>query len=178
MTSEDCVEEDAGNQREGSLWKAPIPITNTGAFLYEAKERSDNELYQVPCHVLLNQAGVLCLRYNHRIVGTSAQQNFIQRIAAKITGMSYPLIYMLGMLFPRHFYAQAEKDPGAILGVPPLCCYTNTQHSFGFASNLDQSRVYLTSSGSSTSTDVHLTYFNYDVQCNAAMSNIDLRLVA
>ena len=54
MTSEDCVEEDAGNQREGSLWKAPIPTTNAGAFSYEVKERSDNELYQVPYHVILN----------------------------------------------------------------------------------------------------------------------------
>ena len=122
--------------------------------------------------------GVLCFCYNQCIVGTSAQQNFIQRIAAKITGMSYPLIYLLGMLFPCHFYAQAKQDPGAILGVPPLCCYTNKQNSFGFASNLDQSRVYLTNGGSSTSTDVHLTYFNYDVQCNAAMSNIDSRLVS
>ena len=59
-----------------------------------------------------------------------------------------------------------------------MCFYTNAQHSFGFALNLDQSLVYLTNSGSLTSTDVHLTYFNYDVQCNTAMSNINLQLVA
>ena len=158
--------------------QAPIPTTDAGGFAYEVKHKNDTELFQVPCHVLLNQAGVLCSRYNQRIVGTSAQQNFIQQIAAKITGMSYPLIYLIGMLFPRHFYAQSKNHPSTIFGVPPLCCYTNRQNSFGFASNLDQSRVYLTNSGSSTSTDVHLTYFNYDVQCNAAMSNIDSRLVS
>ena len=78
---------------------------------------------------------MLCSYCNYCIVSTSAQQNFIQRIAAKITGMSYPLIYMLGVMFPHHFYSQAMQDPDTILGVPAFCCYTNEQHSFGFAYN-------------------------------------------
>ena len=154
-----------------------IPTTNAGKSEYMV-HNPDEGLYQVPCHVLLNQAGVLCSRYNHKIMGTSAQQNFIQRMVSTVTGASFPLIYLLGMLFPRHFYAQASLSVGTILGVPPSCCYTSDKHPYGFASNIEQSRTQLTNAESSTSTDPHLTYFNYDVQCNAAMSNIDSRLVA
>lgn len=130
----------------------------------------------MPCHVILNQAGTVLQRHNHRISGSNAQTNFVQRMVATAPGESYPLLYMLGMLFPRHFYAEASKSSGAILGSPPICCYTTQKNPYGFASNLDHSRLHLTNAGSSTSTDAHLTYFNYDVQCNSAMSNIDSRL--
>ncbi len=42
-----------------------------------------NELLSVPIHVLLNQVGNLCNRYNHRITGTNPQQNWVQRFVAK-----------------------------------------------------------------------------------------------
>ena len=128
--------------------------------------------------MLLNQAGICCSRYNNRITGTSAQQNFIQRLVSTISGASFPLIYPHAMLFPRHFYAQAKRSAGAILGSLPLCCLSSARHLFGFGSNLDHSRSHLTSAGSSTSTDQHLCFFNYDIQCNSAMSNIDSRLVS
>ena len=137
-----------------------------------------NGLSQVPCHVLLNQAGALCSRSNYPITGTCGQQNFLQRYVATETGKSFPLVYLTGMLFPRHFYAEATHHSGAILGVPPLFSYSPEKHRFGFASPLDQSRLFLTNQSSSTSSDSHLTYFNYDVQCNAAMSNIDSRIIS
>ena len=78
-----------------------LPTTNVGDAPLIICARA--ELNSVPSHVLLNQCGVTCLRYNHRIVGTSAQQNFIQRMVSKVYGKSFPLIYLLGMLYPRHF---------------------------------------------------------------------------
>jgi hypothetical protein len=42
-----------------------------------------NELHSVPIHVLLNQVGNLCNRYNHCITGTNPQQNWVQHFVAK-----------------------------------------------------------------------------------------------
>ena len=71
IEEEDCRQEDTGHPDDPTL-KAPIPTTNAGGFAYEVKDKNDTELFQVPCHVLLNLAGMLCLSYNQRIVGTSA----------------------------------------------------------------------------------------------------------
>jgi hypothetical protein len=51
-------------------------------------------------HVLMNQIGNLCNRYNHRITGTNPQQNWVQCLVAKQCGVSYdnvPLSQSSGM---------------------------------------------------------------------------------
>jgi len=84
-----------------------------------------NELHSVPIHILLNQDGNLCNRYNHRITGANHQQNWVQCFVAKECGVSYHFIYPMGTLFPRHFYSQAANDMCAILCVP-RCSHTPT----------------------------------------------------
>jgi hypothetical protein len=100
-----------------------IPATDSGQFAYDILDK--NRTQAVPCHVLLNQVGVLCTRYNQRIYGTYPQQNFIQRIVSTITGHSFPLLYLMATLFPRHFYLGAKHDPLAVLGALPVSCYTS-----------------------------------------------------
>jgi predicted GIY-YIG superfamily endonuclease len=153
-----------------------IPTTNAGDFAYTVLDKNEKKR-KFPCHILLNQVGVLLTRYNNRIEGTYAQKNFIQRIVSTICGLSFPLVYLMGTLFPRHFYAQAKHDPHAILGVPPLCCYNHKNHPFGMASTLDFSRTLLTHSSSSASNCHTTAAFLYDVQANKAMSNMDSRVI-
>jgi hypothetical protein len=50
------------------------------------------ELCGVPSHVIMNQVGNLCNRYNHCIMGTNLEQNFIQRIVSQQCGTSHPLM--------------------------------------------------------------------------------------
>ena len=59
IEEEDCRQEDTSHPDDPTL-KAPIPTTNAGGFAYEVKDKNDTELFQVPCHVLLNQA-VCCV---------------------------------------------------------------------------------------------------------------------
>ena len=87
----------------------PLPTTDAGNVALSMISRV-NELHRVPIHVLMNQIGNLCNRYNHRITGTNPQQNWVQRLVAKQCGVSYPLLYPMSTLFPRHFYSQATND--------------------------------------------------------------------
>ena len=153
----------------------PLPTTDAGNVALSMISRV-NELHRVPIHVLMNQIGNLCNRYNHRITGTNPQQNWVQRLVAKQCGVSYPLLYPMSTLFPRHFYSQATNDMCAILGDAPLFTYSHITHSFGFASNLQRARCLLTSASSSASTCPLTLAYLYDVQSNGVMSNIDSRL--
>lgn len=125
----------------------------------------------------MNQVGNLCNRYNHRIMGTNLEQNFIQRIVSQQCGTSHPLLYPMSTLFPSHFYAEAKHDSCSILGDVPICCYSRDTHPFGFSSQLEHGRALATSSCSSTSTCPFLLAYVYDVLTNGAMSNTDSRLV-
>ncbi len=52
----------------------PLPTMNAGNVALSMIS-CVNELHRVPIHVLMNQIGNLCNRYNHRITGTNPQQN-------------------------------------------------------------------------------------------------------
>ena len=121
MTNVACNPEDVPNGMDEPMPDA-IPVTNAGDFAYTFLDYSDKK--SVPCHVLFNQAAALCTRWNRRIKGSRAQQNFIQRLVSTIQGASVPLLYLMACCFPRHFYASATHDPCAILCASPLSCYT------------------------------------------------------
>ena len=152
-----------------------MPATNAGGFAHTVLSR--NKTKTVPVHVLFNQAGSVCTRYNKRIKGSQVQQNFIQRIISTIQGFSVPLLYLMGMCFPRHFYLSAKHDPSAILGAAPISCYTSDAHPHGFASSLSIARNLGTHSSSSTSTCSTFWSFLYDIQANKAAGGIDSRLI-
>ena len=105
-----------------------------------------------PLHILFNQVGSLLQRYNKSISPKQVQRNFIQRIVSTIEGSSFPLMYLMGSCFPRHFYASSIADNCAILGCPPLSCYSGVTNPNGFASSLSIARNLGTHSSSSTST--------------------------
>ena len=155
-----------------------IPATNAGEPRIDVLPTDrTKELGRMPSYVLFNQCGFMGDRRNQRLSGTLAQRNFVQRLVASVDGESVPLLYLFGMLMPRHFYSAAQHHPSAILGAPPLCCYSSRTHSYGIASNLQHSRLQITNADSSASTDSHLAFLHYDVQCNGALSEMDSRLI-
>ncbi len=142
----------------------------------KSRNKSNYGRLRVPMHVLFNQAGRICSRRNAEIKGTKVQQSFVQRLVSTTTGRSIPLLSFLGSLFTRHYYASAGNDPTAILGCQPICALSKPTNFHGMASNLQQSRVYITHASSSTATDDHHTACMYDIQANRASVGIDSRL--
>jgi hypothetical protein len=153
-----------------------LPTIDAGDFAYQIYRRKA-ELCGVPSHVIMNQVGNLCNRYNHCIMGTNSEQNFIQRIVSQQCRTSHPLLYPMSTLFPSHFYGEAKHDSCSILGDVPICCYSRDTHSFGFSSQLECGRALATSSSSSTSTCPNLLAYVYNVLTNGAMSKSDSKFV-
>ena len=154
--------EEGGSDGDKNDMAVCLPTTDAGDFAYQIYRRK-SELCGVPSHVIMNQVGNLCNRYNHRIMGTNLEQNFIQRIVSQQCGTSHPLLYPMSTLFPSHFYAEAKHDSCSILGDVPICCYSRDTHPFGFLSQLERGRALATSSCSSTSTCPTLLAYVYDV---------------
>ena len=157
-----------------------VPTTNAGEPMMEVLHREEDEAElgrSFPMHVLFNQAGSLCTRYNRRITGTQSQTNFVQMLVSTIRGVAMPLLYFMATLFPRHFWCSATHEPAAVLGSAPISCYTNKTHPNGFASSLQIARNLSTSASSSTANCHVFMSFLYDIQANQAMSGIDSRQV-
>jgi hypothetical protein len=76
-----------------------LPTTDAGDFAYQIYHRKA-ELCGVPSHVIMNQVRNLCNRYNHCIMGTNSEQNFIRRIVSQQCRTSHPLLYSMSTLFP------------------------------------------------------------------------------
>ena len=137
--------------------------------------REDN--YRIPMHVIFNQTGALCTRYNKRITGLQLQQHVVQKIVSSVSGNSVPVLYLLGMMFPKHFWSSASDDKASILGVLPISCYTKKAHPHGFASMHETAKNYITHASSSTSTCHNFAATLYSVQCNQAMSGFNSKQV-
>jgi len=95
----------------------------------------------VPMHVLFNQAGRMCTRFNKGIKGTRVQQGFVQKLVSTIYGYSIPILFFHAMLFPKHFWCNSRFEPLSTLGCPPISCFRTEAHPDGFASTLDQARL-------------------------------------
>ncbi|KAL7539846.1 hypothetical protein ACHAXR_009663, partial [Thalassiosira sp. AJA248-18] len=176
LTSNFNPEEVDGN--DGNPDPDSVPMTNAGDQYVHVMNRDENTANSVPCHVLFNQAGSLCTRWNKRIKGGTSQQNFVQKLVSTTTGLSMPLLYLKASCFPRHFWAQSTHDPSAVLGCAPISCYSNSSNPHGFASTLSMARNLLTHSSSSTSTCHNFAAFCYDIQANKVSSGIDSRIIS
>ena len=143
--------------------------------LRERSPKNDGKL-SVPMHVLFNQAGRLCTRFNKTISGTRVQQSFVQKLVSSIYGCSIPILFFHAMLFPKHFWSNSRFEPLSTLGCAPISCFRKETHPDGFASSLEQARVYATHASSSTSTDDHFLMHLYSMQANQAITGIDSRL--
>jgi hypothetical protein len=168
--------EEGGSDGDENDMAVCLPTTDAGDVAYQIYHWKA-ELYGVPSHVIMNKVGNLCNRYNHRIMGTNSEQNFIQRIVSQQCETSHPLLYPMSTLFPSHFYAEAKHDSCSILGDVPICCYSCDTHPFGFYFQLECGRALATSSSLSTRTCPTLLAYVYDVLTNDAMSNSNSRLV-
>ena len=164
-----------GNRISTNENTSQIPITSSGDFAPVTMPREGN--WSSPLHILFNQVGSLLQRYNKSISPKQVQRNFIQRIVSTIEGSSFPLMYLMGSCFPRHFYASSTADNCAILGCPPLSCYSGVTNPNGFASSLSIARNLGTHSSSSTSTCPIFWSFLYDIQANKVASDFDSRLI-
>ena len=176
----DYVSENA----DDATLEGQVPKTNGADMEYTILEKGGGENSDryygttVPMHVLFNQAGSLCTRYNKQMKGSRVQQNFVQKLVSSIRGFAFPLLYFAANLFPRHFWANATHDESAILGCPPISCMRKASHPDGFASSIQVARNLATHSSSSASTCHSYTAFSYEIQANRAMADIDSRLVA
>jgi hypothetical protein len=130
--------------------------------------RAQNEDYEAsmksrPLHVLFNQFGRMLYRHNKPIDGTMTQMSLVQGLVSRIEGTSIPVLYLFGMLYPKHFWASATHDPSSILGCPPISCYRGTPtHPDGFASHIEMARNHLTHASSSSATDDNFASTHYD----------------
>jgi len=156
----------------------PVPTTDAGQLPSLAIIKRRNDLFSVPSHVILNQAATCCQRQRAQIKGSLAQQNFVQRVVSRVFGSSFPLLYLMGTMFPRHYYAAATHDKCAILGSLPLSCFTNQAHPHGFLSKLQHAQMLITHGSSSTGSCSATAFFLYDVLANAALSHTDSRIIA
>jgi hypothetical protein len=55
-------------------------------------DESPESWYSAPMHVLFNQLGSLCTRFNKRIKGTQFQQHFVQTVVSSMRGFSFPSV--------------------------------------------------------------------------------------
>lgn len=140
------------------------------------RDKASDDKVRVPMHVLFNQVGRLCTRYNRTIRGTRVQQNFVQKLVSTILGISLPVLYFNAMLFPKHFWSNSIHDKISTLGCAPISCFRKATHPDGFASTLEQARMLATHASSSTATDDHFVMHLYSMQANSASSGIDSRL--
>lgn len=173
------IDEAADDDTAGAGDDNRVPRSNAAAMPVDMMIKDADEFpehsYSAPMHVLFNQLGSLCTRFNKRITGTQFQQHFVQSVVSCMRGFSFPLLYVSGMLFPKHFWSTATHDPSAILGAMPISCYRKKVYADGFASHLQHSRMYATSSSSSTSTDHNFVAHLYDSLCNRVQSDMDSR---
>jgi hypothetical protein len=83
--------EEGGSDGDENDMAVCLPTTDAGDFTYQIYCRK-SELCGVPSHAIMNQVGNLCNRYNHRIMGTNLEQNFIQRIFSAMWDIPPPVI--------------------------------------------------------------------------------------
>ena len=167
------------NGNEHIYHRDTIPGTNDASFTYNILPRkNDSEIPSIfPSHVLFNLAGSCLTRYKHRIDGTQTQRCFIQRLASTITGSSVPLLYLMGVCFPCHFYLQSSRHASAILGSTPISCYCSDVSPHGFVSTLQTARTFVTNAWSSTCNCPLFLGLYYDIQTNMTGNGIDSRVI-
>ena len=153
-----------------------IPTTDAGECPYEISEENRNEKLSVSGHVLLNQCGSLLTRRKHKLNGSSKHKYFLQRICASTIGISVPLVYPEGMMFPSIFWNSADCH-GSLAGAIPSSLLMEKITSRGFASLPQHVRTRMTSSSAATGTDSRYIAFSYDMLTNLSVSHSDTRIV-
>ena len=156
-----------------------IPTTIAGNRPLHIRANITGEsIHEIPGHVLLNGCGTLLVRRSQRLNGNRTQQNFVQKLAATTEGVTIPVMFMEGALFPSIFWA-ASNDNASILGAIPSCLFAQptTVSAWGVASMRDHTRSRITCADSLAGTDPRYYAFMFDVMANVALNNRYSRLV-
>ena len=147
-----------------------LPTTNSGEIAFEVeKEPSVPGRVEVSGHIIYNNVGVALTRKKHQLKATSKQLWFLQRIVGTNTGVSIPLGWPEGMIFPSTFY-KTTRD-GSVMGAIPAPLLSTNIGKYGFASIPEHARSRLTSCLSSTSTDPCYIAMTYDTLVNLATNH-------
>lgn len=135
-----------------------------------------DSVQKVPGHVLLNMASSVMEKRGRLINASLTQKSFVQKLANTVFGVSFPILFLQGFVFPKHFWAAMRYDRYSILGCLPISCYRGSiTHPDGFSSLIERGRNLLTHASSSTATDDKHTGYTYDTFTNIASIGLDSR---
>jgi hypothetical protein len=153
-----------------------MPTTDAGrqAFVVEVED----QVFQIPGLVVLNGFGSLLARTKNKFQLSRNQQYFLQKLVSVDYGVSSPLIYPEGMLFPEYFWRLVEKS-GSLVGALPSGLLTsqflNQQHRF--ANVKSQLKARLKNSELPFASDTGYLCFACDIDLNQSLRGQDSRLV-
>ena len=93
------MHEEGGSDGDENDMAVCLPTTDAGDFAFQIYHLKA-ELCGVPSHVIMNQVGNLCNRYNHRIMGTSFRGLFLSN-AGPPTPCYTPCLHFFPVIFTR-----------------------------------------------------------------------------
>ena len=154
----------------GSFDEPGVMATDAGCNSHEYQFPSQYK-QSIPMKVLLNNNLNILQRSNVPIWSTDHHRNFLQSIVTKIPGLSVPLLYPEGLLFPTIFWSQ-NKD-GSFNGAIPSFMFQSDQDNkrFGFATLQDHLWYRLTNGTLQTSSNLHYASFAFDIKMNQELNN-------
>lgn len=170
-------------QTSASEFGGGIPRTNaadldtTLTSSSQASVEDEKPSSYAPMHILFNQFGRVCTRFNKNIQGTNFQRYFIQKLVSSIRGISWELMYLDSTLFPNIYWADATRDSNSILGCRPISCYRNVCNPDGFASTIQVARCLATHVYCPAATDHNYTAYLFDIEANRAACNTHSNLL-
>ena len=147
-----------------------VPTTNAGesAYIFDEEIQYGGTFVNIKMygHVLLNQRGTLLIQNRYQVRGISLNKFFLQRICVTIFGISIPLLYLEGVLFPS-IYWKISFDGCFIVGCIPAPLLTESIISLGFVTIQSHFQSILTNPSSITS-----AYPQYCAHCYEMLTNI------
>ena len=152
-----------------------FPTTNAGDVAKDI-DAFDAQTLRLNAHIILNQCGSVLCRHERLLEGNKMQKNFLQRIVARSSGKSIPLLYPEGMLFPGTFY-QSMKYDCAICGALPSSLLSRDPSLKGFASLHEHASMRLTTESSNTGKSTPYVSYMYDTVTNFCAAKSDVRIV-
>lgn len=76
-----------------------------------------DSVQKVPGHVLLNMASSVMEKRGRLINASLTQKSFVQKLANTVFGVSFPILFLQGFVFPKHFWAAMRSDDTPFLVV-------------------------------------------------------------
>ncbi len=169
-----CLEpEDAVIGCDENVIEDMIPTTAQGQNALNVEVKG----HFISGHVILNNCGCLLARKHGKLMGTTRQRNFLEKIVANTTGYTVPLLYPEAMLFPSLFWK--GTNDGAVIGSLPCGLLADDAflRSYGFAGVAEHMRCRVKNSSMLSSTDYRYIYYAFDWIANLLLRGHDSRVI-